>query len=447
MINGIIKNINNNKDMIYSGTIIFMAGIIYFIWALKLPVSMAPDEMMRFDVPMWIYEHNALPRGDLPELRNSLWGFSYAFTPYLPSIISVLFMKIVSIFSDNQSILIIAARMTSVFAGLGTAVLCLKIGNILFKDKKCKYLLAILICFLPQFVFLCSYLNNDAFAVFTVMIILYYWVKGIKEHWCIKNCIGLGVGIGLCALTYYNAYGYILCSIFVFCISIFIDYSIKNKWKFLFLHGMLIFMIAFSIAGWFFIRNYIIYDGDFLAMDSMYACGELYAIDELKLSKRPTYYNLSKSVLDMMLHTRWLVSTSASFFAVFGAMKIVVCPIFYILYGFVALIGMIAFFCKIWKDKKYTKILIINMFLAVLIVLILSIRYSYTIDYQAQGRYLMPAMPVLMIFLVIGYKYIESYMIEKKKKIKVIGIIAILWLLMFLFIFAIYAIPLCMGGV
>ncbi len=99
------------------------------------------------------------------------------------------------------------------------------------------------------------------------------------------------------------------------------------------------------------------------------------------------------------------------------------------------------------EDKKYTKLLIINMFLAALIVLILSIRYSYTIDYQAQGRYLMPAMPVLMIFLVIGYKYIDSYMIKKEKKIKVIGIITIMWFLMFLFIFAIYVIPLCMGGV
>ena len=207
------------KDKLVSVVLILAAFSLYFIWAIRLPVSKAPDEAMRYLVPKWIYTYSELPRGDEPAIRDDVWGFSYAFVPYLPSLVSVIFMRITSLFSVKEEMLIIASRMTSVLAGTGTIIFCLKIGNIVFNDKRYKYLFAILVAFLPQFAFLCSYLNNDAFAVFAGMIILYYWIKGIKEHWGVSSCVGLGIGLGLCALTYYNAYGYILCSIFIYCIS------------------------------------------------------------------------------------------------------------------------------------------------------------------------------------------------------------------------------------
>ena len=70
--------------------------------------------------------------------------------------------------------------------------------------------------FLPQFVFLSCYVNNDSFAVFTVALIIYFWIRGMKSAFCKKDCIGLGAGCGLCALSYYNAYAYLLGSILLF---------------------------------------------------------------------------------------------------------------------------------------------------------------------------------------------------------------------------------------
>ena len=67
--------------------------------------------------------------------------------------------------------------------------------------------------------YLSLYLNNDSFSIFTTALIVYGWIKGIKTNWNCKWCIFLGVAIGLCALTYYNAYGFILCSIIVYCMS------------------------------------------------------------------------------------------------------------------------------------------------------------------------------------------------------------------------------------
>lgn len=55
-----------------------------FIWSLRLPVEMAPDESMRLMIPFYIVEHGRLPIGSDPAIRNSIWGTSYGFVPYTP---------------------------------------------------------------------------------------------------------------------------------------------------------------------------------------------------------------------------------------------------------------------------------------------------------------------------------------------------------------------------
>ena len=42
----------------------------------------------------------------------------------------------------------------------------------------------------------------------------------MDKGWNVKVCIELGAALSVCALSYYNAYGFILCSVFFFCGSI-----------------------------------------------------------------------------------------------------------------------------------------------------------------------------------------------------------------------------------
>lgn len=208
--------INKNKFYIIGTLILFL---FLFYCSTKLCMNVAPDEYMRYDIPLFIYNHSYLPKGDEKEILNAIWGFSYGFTPYLPSIISFFFMKIASIFTTTPVHLLIAARLTSVLAGALTFFVCCKIGEEIFNHKMTIYLFAIFVSLLPQFMYLSLYLNNDSFSIFTTALIVYGWIKGIKTNWNCKWCIFLGVAIGLCALTYYNAYGFILCSIIVYCMS------------------------------------------------------------------------------------------------------------------------------------------------------------------------------------------------------------------------------------
>lgn len=146
--------INKNKFYIIGTLILFL---FLFYCSTKLCMNVAPDEYMRYDIPLFIYNHSYLPKGDEKEILNAIWGFSYGFTPYLPSIISFFFMKIASIFTTTPVHLLIAARLTSVLAGALTFFVCCKIGEEIFNHKMTIYLFAIFVSLLPQFMYLSLY--------------------------------------------------------------------------------------------------------------------------------------------------------------------------------------------------------------------------------------------------------------------------------------------------
>ena len=88
--------------------ILFILAVfgLTFAWSLTNQPPAGPDENMRFMIPNYIYNHGRLPNGYDPEVRNELWGISYAFYPMLSYMISALFMKIVSLFSTSNMALI-----------------------------------------------------------------------------------------------------------------------------------------------------------------------------------------------------------------------------------------------------------------------------------------------------------------------------------------------------
>ena len=339
--------INKNKFYIIGTLILFL---FLFYCSTKLCMNVAPDEYMRYDIPLFIYNHSYLPKGDEKEILNAIWGFSYGFTPYLPSIISFFFMKIASIFTTTPVHLLIAARLTSVLAGALTFFVCCKIGEEIFNHKMTIYLFAIFVSLLPQFMYLSLYLNNDSFSIFATALIVYGWIKGIKTNWNCKWCIFLGVAIGICALTYYNAYGFILCSIIVYCMS---SYKLHFTFNEFLKKGFLIAIAALVVGGWFFIRNAMIHNGDFLGMNSMYDCGEKYAMPGYQLSQRDTYQNQGISVFSMIFDTNWIITTIKSFICTTGYMQYMISGKRFYLYLIIILFGMIMMLIALKRKYQF----------------------------------------------------------------------------------------------
>lgn len=435
MIGKQIKWIFNEKKQSFIDIIIIIFFFtLYLSFALHLPINMGPDELMRYDIPEWIFNHGRLPIGNEKELINSIWGISYGFTPYLPSIVAVGFMKIFAIIFSGKNTLIFAARLTSVFAGTVTIWLTLLIGDEVYGKRYSKYLFAVLIGSLPQFVYLCAYFNNDIFSIMSCTMILYAWIIGVKNNWNIKSCIILGVGIGLCALTYYNAYGYILCSLAI-CILMFWKYRDNKFERNIFIKKtVLVLVLVLLIAGWYFVRNYIIYNGDILGINSSRTCGEMYALDQYKPSLHMTYKKMGKTIIDLICDNTWIKYTLKSYIACFGYMTIWTKPYVYKIYYFIILVGVISFIFSLRKNLRARKhFLLYIMLLTIVIPIILSLYNSYATDYQPQGRYIMSGLPALMLFVTGGYDYID----KKQTKENLIPIIILLiWILLFIFVFS-----------
>lgn len=408
---------------------ILFCFFFYFAWSQLIPYNNAPDEDMRYDIAYFIYSKGYLPVGNEPEIVNPLWGQSYAYQPILAYQIAAVFMKAAAFFKMADDKLYLAARFANTIIATGTVAMVLAIGRKCFKGKGA-YLFGAMICLLPQFVFISSYVNNDTLALFSTALIFYAWVLGIKGSWDFKTCTLLGFGLSLCFLSYYNAYGFILCSVIIYVG----DYLINRKeWplkKFLG-YGILIVAICMLLAGWWFVRSALLHNGDILGMRSSAELAEQLAQSAYKPSLHVTPANSGYSLLQMLFgyytdpfqnSPPWIFVTYISFLGNFGNMSISMEKLLYVILTLIYGVGgggCLLWWCKSERKEegKRGHLFTGTLLLAVMAPIMLSIYYSYTSDYQPQGRYVMTALIPLMYFLTNGLIWIEKKLQDRGIKI------------------------------
>lgn len=405
---------------------VFLLGLYMTIWSVLKDFNYAPDEEMRYALPLYIYRHGKLPLGDDPSIRNQLWGFSYAFMPtWLEPLIAAFFMHIVAfIFGESKFKLIVAARFVSVLAISGMSFSLARTLDRLF-EKHIKWVTLFIVCLIPQVTFLGSYVNQDSVNLLGASIILLAWVQGIQDGWNIKNSILLSCGIAIVALSYYFGYGWILLSIVLFFSSFLFKIGKNNNfsrmWK---LTGMIC-TIVIGITAFFFIRNIVLYNGDLLGRVSTANAQKLYAVDFLQPENRPSLQAQGKSLKFLLEDKTWWNQSYISFIGCFGYMEFPVGEWIWggyaMLFSFLLILnGTSAVFVFIEKKKK---ILFLGLFLgfAFLFPIALSFWYSYSTDYQAQGRYMMALLPALTLMTANGIKTAEEH--KALKSLVIIGMV------------------------
>lgn len=448
--------------------IVFLTAIFAFCfaWAVVQPLNASPDEAMRYDIVKYLVKHGTIPDGRDPEIRNQLWGISYAFNPILAYMVMAIPCKIVSLFTESGMVILMVARMVNVVFGTIMAWLTLKIGKYLFKGEE-RWLFTFLVMLLPGCLFVHSYVNNDSMALFATTWIVYTWVRSIKEGWSWKLCVQLAVAISVCGLSYYNAYGYVLCSIFLFGSMVLFSGEKKktDNVKEMLSKGSVISLIVLALIGWWFIRNGILYHGDILGWNISTEYAEKYALENLKPSHRVTPQNMGMSIKDMILWVpgewqhNWLVTVVVSFIGTFGFLDI------FMPYGlskaYILVFG-VGILCtavcwkqvlyiretrtekNIVKNEEETKITVVTwkkkkwspwglfhiaMAVATVIPFGLLLRYAYANDFQAQGRYILPMLVPFMYFVTYGYRALLNRLkvSGKIRKIVCAGLSLFLW--------------------
>ena len=413
-------------------TFAILCGVFYFIWSITKPYNYAPDEYMRYAVSQFLFENNRLPIN--AEVIDPNWGFSYAHYPtVLCNILSYIPMKIVGLFTNDFFALVVAARFVSVISGFVIVVFVIKTSKLLFPAPY-NWVMIVFVSMIPQFVFLSSYLNNDIVSLAGAACILYAWCMIYKSKWNAKSSVILAVGISICALSYYNSYGWILLSIIYFIIYFVIN---KDERKNLLKYGGIISAIVLCSISYFFIREYIIYS-DLLGFSTVERFTEIYAPEGHKHSQlmQTTIQGMGFSVFDMLFMNivpiNWLQTTYLSFIECFGYMSVYGQPYVYYVYSIFFLICIYALavhsilYLKnknvIARNRIDIKNVILHgcIIVSMIIPVALSIMYSYGTSYQPQGRYCYTAVLGIGVFATYAVKLIVSRINSKKVQEEVV---------------------------
>ncbi len=385
------------------------------------PFGDGPDEINRFKVVTYIENHGKIPAGDDPEIILDGYGASYAFQPILTYMICGFVLRILSPLSLSFFSKLVICRYINVIFGLVAAFYTVKLSKLLFKDQKIASLFSLAVILLPQNIFIYTYVNTDGAALMAVTIMLYGLLRGYKENFDIGSLVAISLGIVVCLLSYYNCYGYILVTFVAF-----MAYFIHNKdIKGMFKKGLPIAGIVILLAGWWFIRNAILYNGDVFALTARKAC----ALDTgdpawlLQMSK--TYKNEGYSLFYMLFHSSYLTLVWRSFIAMFGPMLIPTHHYVYIAFALLFYASLMGLFVPYKSSKlgafegKKKLFIRLTLIIGALIPAGLALFYSYSWDFQPQGRYYLPCLIPFFALLTAGIEKLIGFigtLISKKAK-------------------------------
>ena len=118
-------------------------------------------------------------------------------------------MWFVKLFTADETALLYTARGVNLILGLLTAWLVLLLAKEWFRDRRFGWIFAFLATFLPQSIFIHTYVNTDSCCMLSIAVMLYGLTLGLKSGFSRSSSVIMALGIILCALSYYNAYGYI----------------------------------------------------------------------------------------------------------------------------------------------------------------------------------------------------------------------------------------------
>ena len=428
--NGSTGNFFVRHERVFEIVFVLLCFAFYLVWAMVKGENYGPDENMRLMIPRYIFNTGKLPTGWENEVLQTDWGISYGFKPtQLPAILSALFMKLVSMIHHADRALLWAARLTSVFAGAGGVFVLFKVMGRLF-SRPVKWLVVVLMATIPQYAFLSSYVNNDIVALFGTLVILWSWIYAAQEGWDWKAALVLALGIAIVGLSYFNAFGWILMSIFYFFLTQ--DYPKKSdtveerkakQRKFL-----KAFLIVVGVAAVLllplYLRNLIIH-GDLFGDAATAASQAQRANPEFMASLPKTPKAQGLSILEMFSYENfyWPQITLRSFFGYFGFMAYMPSTKYYVVYYFLfgggLFAAILAFAEGRWRkvpvlaEAKVRGRTAVALYTSVLVSIFITIAlytwYAYASDFQAQGRYIYPAIGGLLLFIGIGFTYIRRH--------------------------------------
>ena len=441
----------------------------YIFWDTML---CPPDEADRYLIPRFIFEHGRLPFGWEDEVGISGYGGSYAYLPGLSYVFMGWAIKFASLFTELETRYIFAARMVNLLMGVVSASFVWALAKRLFKDRPAAKLLPVMFMYLPQMIFIFSYVNLDACGIMSIVIMSYFLLAMGQDGVSFKNSAGFAAGAVFCLLSYYNCYAIFPGSVLYF-IYLFVekkDGKLRLKFKDMMKYGCFILLICLIGAGWWFIRSAALNNGDFLGLASLKA-QQLKDRARVGLVIEPAPRDKGVGFFEFLATPGLFFWLFISFVADYGATILHTTKPYYLVFAAVFAAGLAALIItyvtgavrrrreagKTDKvsgnvssvpaaDKAGSIGLTYSLMLICGIIFNFGLWmfYAYAMDFQRQGRYVLPSALALFIFICSGYDRIslpEKFKKYEKLKTPLIYGIAVLLILLCLYFIFTKAIP------
>ncbi|MGA1794980.1 MAG: glycosyltransferase family 39 protein [bacterium] len=289
-------------------------------------------------------------------------------------------------------------RILSMVFGALTILFIFTTARTLFTGNKRLALLAMAIAaFNPQFNFLSGSLNNDNLVILLATISLWLVARLIRKDYRKQNrlAILLGIAVGLGFITKVNIAAVALVALAGIIVASLVDNAQKLRALFTNL-GLFLVMVA-GIAGWYFVRNIMIY-------------GWTDPFGWNLLASQNPGLVLPAHMRTMFFKRIFFPRLFTSFWGLFDWLTVPLPGWAYWIYGLISLTG-IAGLIRVCTSKRHdgrAKICMLLFLAAILITVGSLVTINFTFA-SAQARLIFPVLAGFCIFMALGVHWVLTY--------------------------------------
>ncbi|GEM_PF-2725920 len=411
---------------------IVFAFLVRLIWISLIPLlSNAPDESSHWTAVEYLSEYFRQPSSQ--EIVTAQVG-AHVLQVQMSYFHMVISKSVFGLFFNNDSILIYICRITNALLSIVVVINCQHIFSQLIINKRIANLLAIALAFHPQYVFISSYVNNDVFACWITtlsIIVLLKILPKILSKLDSKNTLIQQFNFSqlilpLLCLTLFSSLFAKSSSIIVYASATFILLFIFlfrfkqtfpivlnsfNNYKIIlnviaisasFLLGYLLYSmhtIKLSMPG---LSNYDVFSGSFMAQVIFYPRPvQLRQVVYGAIFSSHSFIDYLNTITQM---NYWQLIIQG-FWGLFDNMSLRMNSLWYYFYLPYMISFLYGYFTVFKKSLKYHYLTVMEytMCLAVVLMGVGSLSFSYKIAFQPQGRHFLPVLVIVYYFIAKGF--------------------------------------------
>ncbi len=393
-----------------------------------------PDEAAHALAAKYYYSHWLPPKVGDPEARRSysVYGTSYLDAPGIEYFITGKLGSLTNLIINNETLSLRLFNLT-----LFTLLAAFAIIRFL-KDRDNLVVFSILLIS-PQLWYIFCYVNNDAFPLFLSFLALssifnnkslwnlFLNEKPGKFSWWMAVPFGIILGLLMISKTHYLAF-----ILFVFIWALFsssekkdvhrennlrkhtalrFNHDLLFRWGIAFLVGCLILVARMAadtaVNG---------FDNKLkLAIYTEQIAGSEFKISTVKNDPGASYLSFmmkEKGVpyMDLFSKYNWAGLSFDSFTGIYGYMNITSIPAYYTAAGiFMLLLALLVLQASLNREPSTAKLPLSLVLLCVFLVIFSSSIRSWVYDFQPQGRYLFPIIPVASAWIYTNRKDLNNF--------------------------------------